>query len=149
MTEELRDMMAEEAATLGASTQLLALERGIELARAGLKPHEIDEGSFIPTPKQMEYQEAVFSGEFLYLALGGGIRGTKTWATLSTLLLLCKEYPGSRWAVVRKDLPTLRKNTIPSFKKLLLLWGDFVGPLKQDLWTWTCQNGSEIILFPE
>jgi len=149
MTEELRELMEEEAATLGAKTQLIALERGIELAIQAGRSHEIDEGSFIPTPKQEEFQEAVFSGEYLYLALGGGIRGTKTWATLSTLLLLCREYPGSRWAVVRKDLPTLRKNTIPSFKKMLLLWGDFVGPLKQDLWTWTCQNGSEIILFPE
>ncbi len=145
----LRDLIAEEGGELGASTQTIALERGIELARAGLKPSEIEGDSFVPTPKQEEFQEAVFSGEFLYLALGGGIRGTKTWATLSVLLLLCREFPGSRWAVVRKDLPTLRKNTIPSFKKLLLTQGDFVGALKQDLWTWTCTNGSEIILFPE
>ena len=62
---------------------------------------------------------------------------------------LCREYPGSRWAIVRKDLPTLRKNTLPSLQKLLLHYGNFVGPLNQSTWTWTCINGSEIMFFPE
>lgn len=105
--------------------------------------------SFESTDKQATFTEAVFSGEYLYLAMGGGIRGTKTWGTLSVLILLCRIFPGSRWAVVRKDLPTLRRNTVPSINKMRLLVEGFVGELKQDTWTYTCSNGSEILLFPE
>jgi hypothetical protein len=93
--------------------------------------------------------ETVLSGQYLYLAMGGGIRGTKTWGTVSTLILLCRMFPGSRWAIVRKDLPTLRRNTIPSINKLKYLCEGFVGDLNQSTWSYTCTNGSEILLFPE
>src|SRR5665811_162371 len=109
----------------------------------------IAEPTFTATPKQVELVEAVLGGGNLYVAMGGGIRGTKTWGTLSTLILLCRIYPGSRWAVVRKDLPTLRRNTVPSLNKLRNLAAGFLGELKQDTWTYTCSNGSAILLFPE
>lgn len=83
------------------------------------------------------------------IGFGGGIRGTKTWGTLSALIALCRIFPGSRWAVVRKDLPTLRRNTLPSFGKLRALAGGFVGPVVQGTWASTCTNGSQLIWFPE
>lgn len=110
---------------------------------------KLREPTFTATSKQSTYAEALFSGKYLYLALGGGIRGTKTWATLAMVFLLCRIYPGSRWAVVRKDLPTLRRNTVPSISKLRMTAAGFVGELNQSTWTYTCANDSEIILFPE
>ena len=99
------------------------------------------------TPKQVEFLEAILSGKFNYLAIGGGIRGTKTYAVLIAIFTLCRMFPGSRWAIVRKDLPTLRRNLLPSFEKLRPT--SFVGPFNQAIWTSRCTNGSEIILFPE
>lgn len=83
------------------------------------------------------------------MGIGGGIRGTKTFSCLSALILLCRIYPRSRWAVVRKDLPTLRRNVIPSMNKLIEMSGGFVGNLNMSDWTYTCTNGSQILLFPE
>lgn len=64
-----------------------------------------------------------------------------------TLFLLARIFPKSRWAIVRKDLPTLRRNTEPTLRKVAP--AGFAGPLKHDNWTITCRNGSEVILFPE
>jgi hypothetical protein len=33
-------------------------------------------------------------------------------------MVLCRKFPGSRWHIFRKDLPTLKATTIPSFEKL-------------------------------
>jgi hypothetical protein len=101
------------------------------------------------TPVQDRLFEKATEGPYRYLGFGGAIRGTKTWGSLGTLVLLCRMFPRSRWAVVRKDLPTLRRNTIPSFEKLRATCDGFVGPLNQTEWTYTCANGSQIILFPE
>ncbi len=99
------------------------------------------------TPKQRTFAEAVFSGRYSYLLFGGAIRGGKTLAVLALLWVLCKIYPGSRWAIVRKDLPTLRRNTIPTFNKFAPR--PFVGQINQGTWTARCANGSEIVFFPE
>lgn len=101
------------------------------------------------TPKQDEFLDAIFSGLYKYLAFGGGIRGTKTFTGLIAIIMLCKMFPGSRWAIVRKDLPTLRRNTIPSMNKIRWTVNNFVGDINQSIWTYPCSNGSEIIIFPE
>lgn len=88
-------------------------------------------------------------GRYRIIGFGGGIRGTKTFGSLSVLIALCRIFPRSRWAVVRKDLPRLRQNTLPSFEKLRALAGEFVGPVNQGTWTATCANGSQIIFFAE
>lgn len=105
--------------------------------------------AFEATPKQQELIKIVTSGEYRLIGFGGGIRGTKTWGALAVLIVLCKMFPRSRWAIVRTDLPTLRRNTIPSFYKLRALCRNFVGEINQSTWTATCANGSEIIFFPE
>lgn len=65
---------------------------------------------------------------------------------LATIFILCRVFPGSRWAIVRKDLPTIRRNLIPTFEKFK---PDFVGAVHKSEWTATCTNGSQIIFFPE
>lgn len=98
-------------------------------------------------PKQDEFFEAVFSNKYDFVLYGGAIRGGKTFAGLGAIFLLCKVYPGSRWAVVRKDLPTLKRNTIPSFNKIKP--DKFIKSYNQETQVVTCENGSQIIFFSE
>ena len=98
-------------------------------------------------PKQVEFWNAVRSPEYMYLLYGGAIRGGKTYVGLGIIFVLCKIFPGSRWAIVRKDLPTLRRNTLPVFDKIAPR--PFVGPVNKTTWESECENGSRIIFFPE
>jgi hypothetical protein len=127
--------------------------KSAQAARAA-KQAEADERAAIPatlttTTIQDVLLEAVFAGPYRFLAMGGGIRGSKTWATLITLITLCRIYPRSRWAIVRMDLPTLKRNTIPSFNKLRETCSGFVGEINRTEWIAPCANGSEIVFFPE
>jgi len=99
------------------------------------------------TEKQQRFAEAALSGRYKYLLFGGAIRGGKSVCALTLIILLCRMYPGSRWAVVRKDLPTLRRNTIPTFEQIKPR--GFVGEINKTIWTVQCANGSEILFFPE
>ena len=108
-----------------------------------------DRPAFVATPKQVVWMNAIMSRMYKFMAIGGGIRGTKTFACLSALVLLCRMFPRSRWAIVRKDLPTLRRNVVPSMEKIRTYAGGFVGPLNMSTWEYTCTNGSKLLLFPE
>lgn len=101
--------------------------------------------SFIATPVQERLIDVLSDGEHRIIGFGGGIRGTKTWGSLAAIILLCKIFPGSRWAVIRKDLQRLRDTTIPSFEKLARLSGGFVGPVNQQRWESDCLNDSRIL----
>ena len=75
-------------------------------------------------PKQHKYFNAICErlagkNQHSYFAYGGAIRGGKTYITLASLILLTNKYHGSRWHVIRKDLPVLLGTTIPSFEKLI------------------------------
>lgn len=102
---------------------------------------------FDASPKQMEFINAVFSNKYTKILFGGAIRGGKTYAGLGAVLLLCKVFPGSRWAVVRDSLTTLKRNTIPSFLKLCPR--SFIESYNQERQVIRCTNGSEILWFPE
>lgn len=94
--------------------------------------------------------EAVFSGKFRYLCYGGAIRGGKSYGVMAIIFTLCKLFPGSRWAIVRKDLPTLKRTIFPTFEKLRPQ--GFIGPIqdtRQDGLSAKCANGSVILFFPE
>jgi phage terminase large subunit len=100
--------------------------------------------------KQIEFIRAVFDKrriETTY-AYGGAVRGGKTFVILYCLHLLCRNYPGSKWVVVREDLPALKTTTIPSFNKLIEAdkygkW-NYSTPI-----TFKYTNGSQIIFKPE
>lgn len=98
-------------------------------------------------PKQEAFAEAVLSGDYRFLLFGGGIRSGKTYVGLALLFALCRIFPGSRWAIVRQDLPTLRRNVLPTFNKLRPQ--SFIGAVNQSDWTATCTNGSQIVFFTE
>jgi hypothetical protein len=105
--------------------------------------------SFKATELQVVWINAVLSGRYTFLAIGGGIRGTKSFACIAVLIILCRIYPRSRWAIVRKDLPTIRRNVLPTIEKLRVMSGGFVGPLNMSTWSYPCANGSVLILFAE
>jgi hypothetical protein len=74
--------------------------------------------------KQQEYiKEVLLSSTFQsnkrYFFYGGAIRGGKTTINIAALLCLCKMFPGSRWHVIRADMPVLYQTTIPSFEKFI------------------------------
>ena len=102
---------------------------------------------FQPFPKQEEFINAVLSGEYSFIVYGGAIRGGKTFAELALFLLLCRFFPGSRWALVRKDLPTIKRNLYPSWNKIKPT--NFIKSHNNETHTVTFNNGSQIIFFPE
>lgn len=107
---------------------------------------QLAEVTFEATPVQCQLMDTLSDGESRIIGFGGGIRGTKTWGSLSAFITLCKIFPGSRWAIIRKDLQRLRDTTIPSFEKLRVRTGGFVGPINQSTWNSECTNGS-VLLF--
>jgi hypothetical protein len=108
---------------------------------------------FDPFPKQIEFLELALGNKAELVLYGGAIRGGKTFAGLGALILLCKMYPGSRWAVVRKDLPTIKRNTVPSFKKVVpsafCKGGSLEKAYNESDQVVTFTNGSQIIFFAE
>ena len=108
---------------------------------------------FEPFPKQIEFLEKALDLYSSLVIYGGAIRGGKTFVSLGALCLLCKMYPGSRWAIVRKDLPTLKRNIVPPFRKIapanFLVGGSFDSAYNQQEQVVKFTNGSEVLLFAE
>jgi len=102
---------------------------------------------FKPYPKQQEFIEAVFSGNYSLLCYGGAMGGGKTYVCLATLLLLCKVYPKSKWCVIRESIPTLKRTTLESFKKIVP--SNFIKSYNQQDQVYTFKNGSQILFMAE
>jgi hypothetical protein len=104
---------------------------------------------FDPFPKQQEFINAALSGDYGFILYGGAIRGGKTFSLLALFILLCKIYPRSRWAIVRKDLPVIKSNLLPSWEKIRP--NNFIKTPNSDYnqQTTTFKNGSQLIFFPE
>lgn len=101
---------------------------------------------FEPYARQQEFIEAIFSGKYSICGYGGAMGGGKTFVCLAALVLLHRLYPNSKSVVIRDSLPTLKKTTIPSFKKLL----------PSDYYDWngsdmvaTFPNGSQMLFMSE
>ena len=96
--------------------------------------------------KQKEYVDAIKSRKYKYLLYGGGVAGGKTIVTIGFLDEMAQQYPGTRYAVVRKSLSTIRRNTLPSYRKILDMNGD-PNRMKFNKSEFTANygNGSEIV----
>lgn len=97
--------------------------------------------------KQQEFIDAVFSAKYNFLTYGGAVGGGKTFVVLAILLVLCKMYPGSKWVVIRKSVPTLKSTTLESFSKLLPL--SFLSKHNQEDRIFHFKNGSQIRFMAE
>lgn len=102
---------------------------------------------FNPFPKQEEFINAALDGQYTFITYGGAIRGGKTLALLILFILLSRFFPGSRWALVRKDLPTIKRNVYPSWNKVKPT--NFIKSHNNETHTVTFNNSSQIIFFPE
>lgn len=112
-------------------------------------PEPKKEVLFSPFPKQQEFLDACLSGKYEFVMYGGAIRGGKTYAMLALFILLCKIFPGSRWAIVRKDMPTMERNLFPSWDKIKPTSFIPKNGHNHRTQTVTFKNGSQIIFFPE
>ena len=59
------------------------------------------------------------SREYRFLLYGGGVGGGKTIVSLGFADEMCQRFPGIRVCVVRKTLRAIKRNTWPSFNKIL------------------------------
>lgn len=91
--------------------------------------------------------EAAFDATLTFVLYGGAIRGGKTFALLGTFILLCLRYPGSRWAIVRKDGMVLEQNTLPAWDKIKP--SNVIKSYNGKTRVVTFFNGSQIIFFAE
>lgn len=128
----------------GRANQKLALAAKKAQAEAAARPPAL-----ATTKVQDRLVAAALSGENKIIGFGGGMRGTKTFGGLILLILLCRMYPRSRWAITRESLTTLKRNTLPSFAKLRELSNGFVGEFNKSDWVSTCSNGSQLVAFAE
>lgn len=75
--------------------------------------------------------------------MGGG----KSYVCLALLILLCRVYPKSKWCVIRESLPTLKRTSLETFKKLVP--SNFVKSYNQSEQIYTFTNGSQILFLAE
>lgn len=101
---------------------------------------------FTPYQRQSEFIKAIFSGKYNICGYGGAMGGGKTYVCLAAIVLLHRLYPKSKSVIIRDSLPTLKRTTIPSFKKLM----------PSDYYEWngsdqtaTFPNGSQMIFMSE
>ncbi len=102
---------------------------------------------FEPYPKQQEYIEAVFSGLYSFLCYGGAMGGGKSFVCLTTLILLARAYPGSKWCVIRESLPTIKKTTLETFQRIVP--SNFIKSFNQQELIYNFVNGSQIFFMAE
>jgi hypothetical protein len=100
---------------------------------------------FVPQPKQEELINAILSGEFSTIFFGGAAGGGKTYGAIGAFILLCKLFPGSRWAVMRQDYSKLKNTSIKTYNRIVP--SRFHKSFSQGVATMV--NGSEILFLGE
>lgn len=102
---------------------------------------------FEPQPKQQQFIEAVFSGKYSVLTFGGSVGGGKSYVGVACLILLARIYPNSKWVIVRESVPTLKRTSIETFKKIVPR--NFIRSYNQQEQIVYFKNGSQIMFMPE
>ena len=102
------------------------------------------------TPRQSEAFYQAIDGSHRVVVFGGAIRGGKTYWLLLTITYLALQYARSRWVVIRKSLPDLKRTTFPSFASILADGvGDYVSSWNRETNVVKFANGSELIFMSE
>ena len=111
-----------------------------------MKAHKID---LSKNEKQKEYFNTAMQAcdrmnGYKYFAYGGAIRGGKSYVTAFILMQLAMKYKGTRWHVIRQDMPVLENTTIATFQKLIGFSKDWTWSRNKAMYHLTYKNGSKI-----
>jgi len=97
------------------------------------------------SPKQNEFLRALLSKKYKFLLYGGAVGGGKSYLVLGIIDELCRQYPGARFAVCRKTMTVIKRNTIPSYLKILRHnKNEIKVRINRTLWFAAYSNGSQI-----
>lgn len=103
---------------------------------------------FTAFEEQNTFFKAVLDAQHKFYLFAGTIRSGKSIICLVLLVILCRIFPRSRWCVIRKDIPTIKRNTLPTFFKFCCPSRFIAYYNKSDL-TITFYNGSQIFFMSE
>lgn len=102
------------------------------------------------TDKQSVAFHLATGGDKSVVVFGGSIRGGKTFWLIITFFYFALQYPKSRWVIIRRTLPDLKRNTFPSANAILDMgFRSKVESWNRDTNTITFINGSEVMFMPE
>ena len=101
------------------------------------------------TPKQKECLKYLFDDSTKEVLFGGAAGGGKSWVGVSYLILMCLQYPKTRYLMGRSKLDALKKTTLNTFFEVCTAWNlkaikDYTFNGSSNVITF--YNGSEIIL---
>jgi hypothetical protein len=102
---------------------------------------------FKPQPAQERFIEAVFSRQHTFLTYGGAMGGGKSYVSIAILLMLCRFYPQSKWCIIRESLPTIKRTTLETFKRLVP--SSFIKHIDNTNLIITFKNDSRIMFMAE
>lgn len=110
-----------------------------------------DVGIFYFSPKQLEALNYLRDDVTTSIGYGGGAFGGKSALLCYFLLFMCHAYPGTRWALGRKDSVRLKKTVLKTMFKILKNEGfkdrvDYTYKSGQGVNELSFPNGSEILL---
>lgn len=71
-----------------------------------------------PLPKQHLAWQKLLDKLTKYILFGGGAGGGKSWLGCEWLLVMCYQYPKSKWFIGRKELKRLMASSYETFKKV-------------------------------
>ena len=108
---------------------------------------EAERPHFVPHPRQREFIGKVLSGDYSFLTYGGAMGGGKSFVSIAVMLMLARLYDGSKWCIIRESVPTLKRTTIETFKKIVPK--DFIKSYNQQDQVVTFTNGSQFLFMAE
>jgi hypothetical protein len=103
-----------------------------------------------PTPKQIEAKGIACQHDKNIILYGGAIRGGKSFWLCLMMHSLAMKHEGSKWVMIRKSLPTLKKTLIPSFFKLYHMGiNHYIEKFNNQDYIVYYKNGSQILFMAE
>ena len=99
-------------------------------------------------PDQDVFAKQVLDAKQRNYIFAGDIRSGKTIVCLMLLIIFCRVYPGSRWAVVRENRPKLLKTTLPTLFKYCCP-SNFIRDFNKSELIFTATNNSQIMFLSE
>ena len=98
-------------------------------------------------PTAQVFIKAAVSGKYSVIVYGGAVRGGKSFNGVGVLVMLHTIYPQSRSCIIRKNLETLRRNTLTTCNKVIPK--SAISRYNATEYRWTFHNGSYMFFFGE